>query len=136
MVDDYDPWRALVRKRLSRTGWDIVGEAADGPEAVSKAKQYQPDIVTLDIGLPGFNGIEAARLIRQQSPHTNIVFLTQCEDDDIRVAALAAGGVAYVLKTRATTELLPAIEMAQAAAVSDRQSVSMSSRTSSSDNLN
>ena len=107
----------------------VVGEASDGPGAVRKANQLRPDIITLDIGLPGFNGIEAAKLIRQQHPDTRIVFLTQLADDDIREAALAAGGVAYVLKRNASTDLLTAIETAQAAAASDRQPVSISSRT-------
>jgi DNA-binding NarL/FixJ family response regulator len=96
---------------------------------VRKAKHLQPDILTLDIGLPGFNGIEAAKLVRRQSPHTKIVFITQCADDDIRETALEAGGVAYVLKGKATTDLSPAIDSAQAAAASDRQPVSVSSRT-------
>jgi len=129
VVDDFDPWRAALRRLLSRPGWKVVGEASDGPGAVSQANQLRPDIITLDVGLPGFNGIKAARLIRQESPDTNIVFLTQCEDDDLRAAALEAGGVAYVVKAKATTDLPPAIERVQAAAASDRQPLSMSSRT-------
>jgi len=129
LVDDFDPWRAILRNLLSQRRWTIVAEASDGPGAVRKASELRPDIVTLDIGLPGFDRIEAARLIRRQSPDTSIVFLTQLADDDIRETALAAGGVAYVLKARVTTDLIPAIERAQAAATSDRQPVSISSRT-------
>jgi len=128
LVDDFDPWACDPRKLLSQEGLTVVGGACDGPGAVRKANQLRPDIITLDIGLPGFSGIEAARLIRLQSPHTSIVFVTQCADDDIRQAALEAGGVAYVLKGKAITNLRPAIERAQTVVASDRQPACISSR--------
>jgi DNA-binding NarL/FixJ family response regulator len=128
LVDDYDPWRATLRKLLARPGWEVVGEASDGPGAVLKANQLQPDIVILDVGLPGFDGIQAARLIRQQSPQSNIIFFSQQAEDEIREAALEAGGVAYVLKSNVSTDLLTAIAATQAAA-SEGQPVSISSRT-------
>lgn len=99
IVDDFAGWRTHVR-RILETGPEltIVGEASDGPTAVEKAAEFQPDIVVLDITLPAFSGIEAAKLIRQHSPKSAIVFLTQHDDQDIREAALAFGSVAYVLK--------------------------------------
>ena len=111
IVDDFAPWRAEVRRILAvRPEWEIVGEACDGLEAVQKATEFQPDIVVLDITMPGFNGIEAAKLIRQQSPKSAIVFLTQNDDQDICDAALAVGSARYVLKVNASRDLRPAID--------------------------
>ena len=110
VVDDYPAWCSKVRNILERPGWEVVGEAWDGPDGVWKASQLQPDIVILDIGLPGFNGIRAAKLIREKSPHTKIVFLSQETGNDIITAAFAAGGAAYVLKANAAGDLALAIE--------------------------
>ena len=124
LVDDFVPWRARVREMLDHhSNWDIIGEAGDGSEAVEKAVQLQPDIVILDLSMPRMNGIEAARLIRQRSPATAIVFLSQHTDTHIKREALSVGH-AYVLKSKAKADLLSAIEMAQAAATSDRESES------------
>jgi len=111
IVDDYAPWRANVRRILAvRPEWKIVNEACDGPEAVQKATEFQPDIIVLDITMPGLNGIEAAKLIRQQSPKSAIVFLTQNDDQDVCDAALAVGSARYVLKVNANRDLRPAID--------------------------
>jgi len=111
IVDDLATWRAQVRRILAvRSEWKIVGEACDGPEAVEKATEFQPDIIVLDINMPGSSGIEAATLIRQQSPKSAIVFLTQHDDQHIRDAALAVGSARYVLKVNAGTDLRPAID--------------------------
>jgi len=111
IVDDLATWRAQVRRILAvRSEWKIVGEACDAPEAVQKATEFQPDIIVLDISMPSSSGIEAAKLIRQQSPKSAIVFLTQYDDQDIRDAALAVGSARYVLKANAGTDLSPAID--------------------------
>ena len=107
LVDDVPAWRAIVRDMLP-TGSRSVGEASDGPEAVSKATQLQPDVVILDIGLPGFNGIHAAKLIRQACPRTKIIFLSQQADPDIVRAALTVGE-AYVVKAQVNRDLPSAI---------------------------
>lgn len=106
IADDFEGWRLQVQNLLKiRPEWQIVGVARDGIEAVSKATDLRPDVVVLDIGMPRLNGIEAAVLIRQRSPNSRIVFLTQNEDDEIRTAALSVG-TGYVLKMNAATELL------------------------------
>lgn len=111
IVDDFAGWRTQVRRILeTRPELTIVGEAYDGPAAVEKAAEIQPDIIVLDITLPALNGIEAAKLIRQQSPNSAIVFLTQNDDQDIREAALAVGSAAYVLKVNAGRDLCTAID--------------------------
>jgi len=113
-VDDFEPWRHSVRSMLKRQAeLRLVGEVADGMEAVQKAEELQPDLVLLDIGLPKLNGIEAARRIRQVVPDTKIIFLTLNRDVDLLQAALDSSANGYVLKANAASELRPAIEVVQ-----------------------
>jgi DNA-binding NarL/FixJ family response regulator len=111
VVDDFAEWRVRVRSMLqARPEWQVIGEACDGLEAVQRTSELQPDIVLLDIGMPILNGIEAAKRIRQDSPGSRIIFVTQESDADIRTAALATGADGYLLKANAMSELLPALE--------------------------
>jgi DNA-binding NarL/FixJ family response regulator len=87
----------------------VVAEVADGLEAVQKAEELQPDLILLDIGLPGLNGLEAANRIRQVAPDSRIIFLTQNGDKNVVRAALKSGARGYVLKTDAGSELLTAV---------------------------
>ena len=113
LADDFAPWRSQVRSFVQReTEWKIVFEACDGLEAVQKTVELHPDVVLLDISMPGLNGIEAASRIRQLSPDCKIVILTQNADEDLMTAALRAGALAYVLKAEMITELIPAIQAA------------------------
>ena len=106
VADDYFEWRGKVREMLRQhPDWKVIGDAADGLEAVERAAQLQPDIIILDIGLPHMNEIEAARLIRQKCPQTKIVFLSQQTGGEIIEAALTAGGAAFVLKSSASRDL-------------------------------
>jgi DNA-binding NarL/FixJ family response regulator len=110
IVDDYEPWRRFILSSLQN--WpelQVVGEASDGWEAVQKSQQLQPDLVLLDIGLPTINGIEAARQIRQQSPHSRILFCSENLSPDVAEAALRAGGGGYLVKSDAGTDLLSAL---------------------------
>jgi DNA-binding NarL/FixJ family response regulator len=110
IVDDFPGWRARIREILgAHPEWKIISEASDGQEAVQEASKLQPDIVVLDIALPRLNGIEAAKIIRQKSPKTRIVFLTQDNDNDIMKAALGVGQTTYVPKAKAVTRLCHAI---------------------------
>jgi NarL family two-component system response regulator LiaR len=88
----------------------VVGEAADGLEAIQKAGALKPDLILLDIGLPNVNGIEAAKRIREVAPGTRVVFFTQNTDKDVVWAALSTGAQGYVLKANAGRELLTAIK--------------------------
>ncbi|MGB9433292.1 MAG: response regulator transcription factor [Candidatus Acidiferrum sp.] len=109
--DDYADWRRQVRLVLqARPEWQVMSEASDGLEAVQKAQDLKPDIILLDIGLPKLNGIEAARQMRQLSPRSKIIFLSQNKDLDIVQAALGTGASGYVRKTDVKRELLPAID--------------------------
>lgn len=110
IVDDFPGWRARVREILAaHPEWKIVSEASDGQEAVQQAQELQPDIVVLDIALPCLNGIEAAKMIRQKSPNSRIVFLTHDNDRAIMKAALGVGQTTYVPKTRANVLLCDAV---------------------------
>jgi len=113
VVDDFAPWRDQLRSLLeTRSEWNIVGEAADGKEAIEKAAEMQPDITILDIGIPLLNGIEAAKIIRQRCPKSKVLFVTADGDADVRDAATQVGAVGYVLKANAGNELLSAITKA------------------------
>jgi DNA-binding NarL/FixJ family response regulator len=113
LADDFALWRSQVRSFLQReTEWKIVFEARDGLEAVQKTVELHPDVVLLDLSMPGLNGIEAASRIRQLSPDSKIIILTQHADEDLMTAALQAGAVAYVLKAEMTTNLIPAVQAA------------------------
>jgi len=90
--------------------WQVISEASDGLEAVEKAQGLKPDLILLDIGLPKLNGIEAARQIRQLSPSSKIIFLSQNNDLDIVRAALDTGARGYVRKADVKRELLPAMD--------------------------
>ena len=111
VVEDYPPFRRFVCSMLGRKPeLQVVGEAADGLEAVHKAEELRPDLIVLDIGLPALNGLEAARRIRKLAPESKIIFVTQESSADIVQEALRLGASGYVLKTNAGKELLTAVE--------------------------
>ena len=111
VADDYEGWRRQLRQFLgSRPEWQVVCEVSDGAEAVQKAEELKPDLILLDIGLPKLNGIEAARRIRQLSPHSKIVFVSMDNSVEVVQVALSTGAQGYVYKARAERDLLPAID--------------------------
>jgi CheY-like chemotaxis protein len=111
VVDDYAPFRDFVRSSLRNLpGAQIVSEARDGLEAVHQAQELQPDLILLDIGLPTLNGIEAARRIRELSPESKILFVSENRSWEIAEVALRTGGSGYVVKSDALRDLLPAVE--------------------------
>jgi DNA-binding NarL/FixJ family response regulator len=111
VVDDFGPWRNyLITKLGENPALQIVGVASDGSEAVLKAAELHPDLILMDIDLPGLSGIKAAARIRGLSPESKILFVSQNLDFDVALAALDAGGLGYVVKTHAESELLAAVE--------------------------
>jgi DNA-binding NarL/FixJ family response regulator len=111
LVDDFEKFRSFTSSLLRKQpGFQIVGDALDGPEAVRKAEELKPDLVVLDIGLPNLNGIEAALQIRAVSPESKILFLTGNDDPQVARAALDTGATGYVAKSDAAVELLSAVE--------------------------
>lgn len=110
VVDDFEPARGSICSILSaQKPLLVVGEAADGLEAVRKAEEIQPDVVLLDIGLPHLNGIDAAAQIGQVAPGARVIFVTQNTDRDTIRAALRNGAKGYLLKADIGSELLSAI---------------------------
>lgn len=110
VVDDCEPWRGFVCSTLRAQGkFQVIGEAADGFEAVQLAGALRPDLVLLDIGIPGLNGIEVAKQICQSAPSPKILFLTGIASPGIAEAALQTGASGYVVKFDAASELIPAI---------------------------
>jgi DNA-binding NarL/FixJ family response regulator len=110
-VDDYEPWRRFVSTTLQeRREFHLVAEATDGLQAIQVAQELQPDLILLDIGLPALNGIEAARQIREISPESRILFVSDNQSREIAEEALRTGGGGYVVKSAAVSELLPAVE--------------------------
>lgn len=111
VADDYGDWRRQVRVLLEgRPDLRIVGEVADGKDAVDTAEELKPDLILLDVGLPTLNGLEAAQQIRHVSPNSKILFLTQNNSPDLVQAALSAGALGCVYKLYAARELLEAVD--------------------------
>jgi DNA-binding NarL/FixJ family response regulator len=111
VVDDYEPWRRYFSTALlKQPELQVIGEVSDGLEAVNKAEELQPDLILLDIGLPSLNGLEVARRIRKVSPASRILFVSENRSADIAEGALSAGGIGYVVKSDAESELLPAVK--------------------------
>ena len=112
VVEDFERFRQFVVSTLQRRAKFQVIEASNGLEALQKAEEQRPDLVLLDIGLPGLNGIEVARRLRKLAVPTKIIFVSQESSPELVGEALSLGGLAYVLKQRAQSDLLPAIEAA------------------------
>ncbi len=99
IADDHPLFREGMRGRLDRVAdVAVVGEAASGDEAVELARKLEPDVILMDIKMPGLNGIEATREILQASPRVGVLVLTMFEDDDSVFAAMRAGAKGYLLK--------------------------------------
>jgi DNA-binding NarL/FixJ family response regulator len=113
VVDDFEAWRDFARSTLEKMpGVLFVAEASNGLEAVQKAEELQPDLVVLDIGLPKLNGIEVARQIGRTCRGSKIIFLSEGHCYDAAEELLHAGISAYILKSKAATELSPAAHAA------------------------
>ena len=110
LVDDHTLFRQGVRRLLeSESDFEVIGEAADGGEAMEKARETRPDVVLMDIGMPGLSSFESARQIKKNRPETKVLFLTMYEDEDYLVQCLEVGASGYVLKVYATEQLAHAV---------------------------
>lgn len=112
LADDHDLFRQGVRRLLDgHPDIEVVGEGRSGEESVRLVEELVPDIVLLDIAMPGLSGIDAARLIRTASPRTGIVMLTVHADEEFLFEAIKAGAMGYLLKDASPEELLRAIRL-------------------------
>ncbi len=113
LVDDHPIVRQGLRTLLEgRSGWEVVGEASDGVEALEKVNALHPDIVVLDVTMPRMNGLEACRLIQQNGKKSGleVLFVTQHDSPQMMREALDAGARGYVVKSNAARDLLEAVE--------------------------
>jgi two-component system, NarL family, response regulator NreC len=110
MADEHVLVRQSVRSLLEREGFEVVGEASDGQEAVRQVEAREPDIAVLDIGMPTLNGLDAAREIVRRGSKTKVILLTQHDEEQYVREALAAGVRGYVLKSQAAADLVHAIQ--------------------------
>jgi two-component system nitrate/nitrite response regulator NarL len=110
IVDDHVLFRGGVKALLARKpGFEVVGEASDGLEGVKRAKALAPDVVLLDLHMPGMSGREAIKLFAEEAPSARVLMLTVSEDADDLVDTLRAGASGYLLKNIETDALLDAI---------------------------
>lgn len=115
IVDDH----AVVRNGLrffllAAEGLELVGEASSGEEALTQCARLQPDVVLMDLMMPGMGGVAAIRAVREQNPETRVIALTSFEEEDLVQKALGAGASGYLLKNVAAEDLAKAIRAAQA----------------------
>jgi DNA-binding NarL/FixJ family response regulator len=111
VADDHEIVRQGLRAMLEgQPGWEVVGEAATGREAVQLAKNLKPDIVVLDIAMPELNGLDATRQILKAVPATEVLILTMHDTEQVVREVLDAGARGYVLKSDAGRELVSAVE--------------------------
>lgn len=110
IADDHTLFREGVSALLAAVpDVEVIGQAADGEEVIAQAASFLPDVILMDIQMPGVNGIEATRRILRTSPHIGIIVVTMLEDDDSVFAAMRAGARGYVLKGADKAEMLRAI---------------------------
>ncbi|MCY3808801.1 MAG: response regulator transcription factor [Gemmatimonadetes bacterium] len=111
LADDHQVVRAGLRALLESTGRvDVVGEASSGEEAVNKARRLEPDIVIMDLAMPGMNGVQATRRITELGLETKILVLTVHDEDDFLLPAMEAGAAGFLNKSVADTDLVGAVE--------------------------
>jgi two-component system response regulator NreC len=116
IADDSDAVRrGVVRLLASETAWQICGEARDGSEAVEKARELLPELILLDISMPGMNGLEAARLLRQEMPAVKIIVISQHDSNHMLPQVIAAGGDGCVDKGQLSVELVSSIRKIESA---------------------
>src|SRR5213593_3267140 len=110
LADDHTLFRQGIRTLISaEPDMEVVGEAANGGDAVDKANEVRPDVVLMDIGMPGLSSFEATRQIKKNRPETKVLFLTMYDDEDYLVECMQVGAGGYVLKDSPAAQLLGAI---------------------------
>lgn len=114
VVDDHEVVRRGLKAVLEgHPGWEVVGEAASGREAIEKASALKPHVIILDMSMPGLNGLEATRSILKALPGAQVLVLTQHDSEQLVRAFLQAGAQGYLVKSDAARELVPALESMQ-----------------------
>ena len=112
LVEDHIVLREGLRRSLEANGVSVVAEVSDGNEVLLAARQCQPDVVLMDLSLPGQDGIAATRQLKQYLPDLPVIILTMFADEDTVRAAFAAGAVGYLVKDCSTSEMVAAVTTA------------------------
>jgi two-component system, NarL family, response regulator DevR len=112
LADDHELVRGGLKAALrAHTDFNVVGEARDGKEAVAESARLDPNLVVMDVRMPGLNGIEACREIRAAQPHVNVLMLTSFGDEKAVMASIVAGASGFLLKDANTPELVKAMRV-------------------------
>ena len=112
LVDDHDLFRTGLRNLLEGQGMRIIGEAASGSEALRIVRETAPDVVVMDLNMPGMNGVEATRHMSRDAPLTRVIVLTVSDQEQDVMHAILAGACGYLLKDASIQELMQGLEAA------------------------
>lgn len=112
LADDHRMLREGLRRSMTDQGFDVVGEARDGDEAVRMAEELQPDVILMDVTMPEMDGVEACRQVRSAQPDVKVVMLTMHADQDVLASAIRAGASGYLVKDCSTEQIASAVRMA------------------------
>jgi DNA-binding NarL/FixJ family response regulator len=112
IADDHRMLRESLRRAMEEHGFDVVGEAADGEEAVRMAAKLQPDVVLMDVTMPVLDGVAATRRVRDELPGTQVVILTMHADREVLVDAIRAGAAGYLVKDCSTEDVVDTVRRA------------------------
>jgi DNA-binding NarL/FixJ family response regulator len=112
LADDHRMLRDSLRRSMEEHGFDVVGEAGDGAEAVRLCQALVPDVVLMDVSMPGLDGVEATRQISRLTPHAQIVMLTMHADGEVMARAIQAGAVGYLVKDCSIDEVVATVRTA------------------------
>ena len=112
LADDHRMLREGLRRSMIDEGFDVVGEASDGLEAVKLSEELSPDVILMDVTMPEMDGVEAARRVHAAQPEVRVVMLTMHADADVVASAIRAGASGYLVKDCSTEEIAGAVRMA------------------------
>jgi DNA-binding NarL/FixJ family response regulator len=112
LADDHRMLREGLRRSMTEEGFDIVGEARDGVEAVRMAEELIPDVILMDVSMPNCDGVEACRQVKLRNSTPKVVMLTMHADKDVLTNAIRAGASGYLVKDCSTSEIADAVRMA------------------------